>query len=328
MEFKNYLIPPQSLPAIEKMNKLGKSKIPFIFIIDFEMLKPVVISVENAEREGIKYIFRNNSVIRGKKDIKFKKHPVNYSEYKTAFDSVMKEISEGNTYLLNLTLPTKIDIDLTLAEIYNNSTAKYKLIFKNEFVIFSPETFVLIEKGIISSFPMKGTIDASLPDAEKMLLENNKEIAEHNTIVDLIRNDLSLVSKNVKVEKFRYVDKLLTSDKSLLQVSSKISGELPADYCEQIGDLIFGMLPAGSISGAPKKKTVEIIQSVEKIKRGYYTGICGIFDGGNLDSAVMIRYIENTPQGMFYRSGGGITHMSDAEYEYKELIDKVYVPII
>jgi para-aminobenzoate synthetase component 1 len=175
---------------------------------------------------------------------------------------------------------------------------------------------------------MKGTIDASLPNAEEAILNDEKEFAEHVTIVDLIRNDLSIISKNVRVEKFRYVEKIITNQKELLQVSSKIVGELEKDYNERIGDIIYAMLPAGSISGAPKKKTIEIIQRAEKGKRGFYTGVFGIFDGKNLDSAVMIRFIEKTKDKLFFRSGGGITFMSNLENEYQELIDKIYVPII
>ena len=82
-----------------------------------------------------------------------------------------------------------------------------------------------------------------------------------------------------------------------------------------------------SAMAAPKKKTVEIILDTEEYQRGYYTGIFGYFDGKNLDSAVMIRFIENTEKGMIYKSGGGITSFSDKESEYLEMIDKVYVPI-
>jgi len=88
-----------------------------------------------------------------------------------------------------------------------------------------------------------------------------------------------------------------------------------------------GMLPAGSVTGAPKKETVRIIRESEKYNRGWYTGIFGVFDGRNLDSAVMIRFIENDSGTMCYKSGGGITFMSNAESEYKELIGKVYVPV-
>ena len=85
------------------------------------------------------------------------------------------------------------------------------------------------------------------------------------------------------------------------------------------------MLPAGSISGAPKKKTVEIITEAEGYDRGYYTGVFGCFDGENLDSAVMIRFIEKQESGeLLFKSGGGLTVYSDPDSEYREMIDKVY----
>ncbi len=314
--------------AIYLMNKYGKDRIPFLFIIDFDMENPLVFKISELVRHNILYQINGKPEKNySNKKIEFIKFPVSIEDYKTAFEKVYNEIYSGNTYLLNLTFPTKIKTNLTLEEIYYFSNAKYKLLYKDEFVVFSPETFVKIENGLISSYPMKGTIDASIPDAEKIILQNEKEIAEHNTIVDLIRNDLSIVSKNVRVEKYRYIERLVTNQKTLLQVSSKIVGELEKDYNENIGSIIFSLLPAGSICGAPKRKTVEIIHNVEIDKRGYYTGIFGIFDGFNLDSAVMIRFIENKNGELFYRSGGGITFLSNLHSEYQELIDKVYVPI-
>jgi para-aminobenzoate synthetase component 1 len=112
----------------------------------------------------------------------------------------------------------------------------------------------------------------------------------------------------------------------LLQVSSEISGVLPEDYQNKIGDLLFGMLPAGSVTGAPKLQTLQIIRESENYERGYYTGVFGIFDGEDLDSAVMIRFIEKTDSGMVFKSGGGITALSEAQTEYQEMIDKVYLP--
>jgi para-aminobenzoate synthetase component 1 len=87
------------------------------------------------------------------------------------------------------------------------------------------------------------------------------------------------------------------------------------------------LLPAGSISGAPKKRTLEIIREAEGEPRGYYTGVFGIFDGQNLDSAVMIRFIEQSEKGLLYRSGGGITNLSQPEAEYQEMLDKVYLQV-
>jgi para-aminobenzoate synthetase component 1 len=105
-------------------------------------------------------------------------------------------------------------------------------------------------------------------------------------------------------------------------------GKLPNDYAQRIGSILFELLPAGSISGAPKKKTVEVIKAAETYERGYYTGVFGYFDGETLDSGVMIRFIENINGKLYFKSGGGITTFSNAASEYQELTDKVYVPIV
>lgn len=321
----------ESHKAIKIMNNYGKHHIPFIFMIDFEMKSPVIIKLSDVEGNILFKVGKHqnySSISTELPNLQFEKYPVDYDMYLSAFNKVMEHIKDGNTYLLNLTFPTQIKTNYTLEEILYSSQAKYKLCFNSKFVVFSPETFVQIQNGKISSCPMKGTIDASIENAEKILLNDEKEIAEHNTIVDLIRNDLSIVAKNVKVEKFRYVETVKTSVKTLLQTSSLISGELNDDYIENIGTLIIKLLPAGSVSGAPKKKTVEIIKEVENYSRGFFTGIFGIFDGINLDSAVMIRFIENINNEFYFKSGGGITFMSNPEAEYQEMIDKVYVPII
>ena len=174
---------------------------------------------------------------------------------------------------------------------------------------------------------MKGTIDGKLNNAREMILNDPKETAEHVTIVDLIRNDLSQVAHEVTVEKFRYITEIQTNEKQLLQVSSEIKGVLNPNWNEQIGDILFKLLPAGSISGAPKPKTVDIIKKVEGFDRGYFTGVFGIFDGSNFTSAVMIRFIEKENDQLYFKSGVGVTSKSDAHKEYQEMIDKIYVPI-
>ena len=174
---------------------------------------------------------------------------------------------------------------------------------------------------------MKGTIDASIKDAKKVILADPKETAEHYTIVDLIRNDLSRVATNVKVSKFRYIDTISSNHKTLYQVSSKVEGKLPLDYLDNLGSIFSNLLPAGSISGAPKVKTIEIIKEAECAPRNMYTGIFGIFDGASVDSAVAIRFIEKSNNELYYKSGGGVTFQSKCNLEYQEMIDKVYVPI-
>lgn len=316
---------------ISKMNQWGKARKPFIFILDFKLKNPIVLPLDEAAENGIYFTFNNlkNADIHEtkKSEFTFRKFPVSYEVFKKSFDQVLTEIKLGNSYLTNLTFPTTIETDLTLREIYDRSEAPYKLLFKNQFVVFSPEIFIKISDCTIASYPMKGTIDGSIPDAETMILNDPKETAEHHTIVDLIRNDLSMVSTNVKVEKFRFIDTIKTHDKTLLQVSSEVTGQLPKNYPEHLGDILSKLLPAGSICGAPKEKTLEIISKSEIYDRGYYSGVFGVFDGTDLQSAVMIRFIEKTDEKYTFKSGGGITSLSDPKEEYQELIDKVYVPI-
>lgn len=314
---------------IAEMNSLGKKNEAFVFLIDFDARNAKIFRPNEEDKilwkanEDENYIppFTNTKIVQ------WETNPVSFNLYQKGYELVQHHIRNGDTYLLNYTQPTPVKTNLSLEEIFYKSEARYKVLLQDKFVCFSPETFVKIEGGKISSFPMKGTMDATLPHAKERILNDSKEIAEHNTIVDLIRNDLSLVAEDVTVEKFRYLERIKTNHRDLWQVSSKISGNLPTNYTEHLGDIIFKMLPAGSICGAPKKKTVEIIKSAENYERGFYTGIFGYFDGKNLDSCVLIRYIEKQNNQLVYKSGGGITFLSNAESEYEELVKKVYIPV-
>lgn len=317
--------------AINQMNLFGAAGTPFLFIIPFAQRDPVVLPLDAVNPEEI--LFEVNGVKNYAtapemtKDLEFTVEPVSVSRYRKAFDLVQENLHYGNSFLLNLTMPSRIETNFSLRELFYNSQARYKLWLKNQLVVFSPETFVSMAEGTICSFPMKGTIDATLPDAESLLLSDEKELAEHYTIVDLIRNDMNAVARNVKVARFRYIERIKTHRHELLQMSSEIRGELAETDMQRIGDLLFSMLPAGSVSGAPKKKTLEVIRQAEQYERGYYTGIFGLFNGQQIDSGVMIRFIESTPDGLFYKSGGGITARSNFEDEYRELTEKIYVPL-
>ena len=316
--------------TILKMNELGKNRQPFVFLIDFDFKKPQIWDWNSSNQDILWQTPKfSNFVSTDEVPAKFnwKVHPVYYGRYENAFRLVQQHLHNGDSYLLNLTMPSKIDTDLSLEKIFHISHAPYKIWLKNQFVCFSPEIFVRIENDEISSFPMKGTIDANVKNAASILKNDTKELAEHNTIVDLIRNDLSLVAEQVQVKKFRYIDRIKSNRGDLLQMSSQITGNLTENYREQLGNIINQMLPAGSISGAPKKKTVEIIKAVENYTRGYYTGIFGVFDGENLDSCVLIRYIEQQNGQLIFKSGGGITFQSQCEMEFEELVKKVYVPL-
>ena len=314
---------------VKSMNKMGKEGMPFLFIIDYEMNKPLIFPLSETAKSDVFYQLNGRRNFRntfsGTDNPLFLRHPVEYSTYYAAFEKVIKQIRRGNSLLLNLTFPTEIETNWSLRLFFEKSIAPYKLLFKDQFVLFSPETFVRISGGVISSFPMKGTIDAAVPLAAEVILSDEKEKSEHATIVDLIRNDLSMVAREVTVKKYRFIQEIIAQDKRLLQVSSEISGTLPTDYQSYLGDIIMQLLPAGSICGAPKKSTLKIIRDIEDYDRGYYTGVFGIFDGSDLDSAVMIRFIEQYNGKYYYKSGGGITINSNPEKEYRELIDKVYV---
>ena len=318
---------------IEKVNESGRQRVPFLLLVDFLGINPQFFLLDQLKQEHIDIDFPNYSTPKKsttQPSIKLKKHVADFTTYKHKLDIVKHHIARGNTFLTNLTCETPIDCEASLDAIYSSAIAKYKIRYKDEWVCFSPETFIQTEGRTIRSFPMKGTIDASIPHAEQTLLLDEKEIAEHYTIVDLIRNDLSMVSTDVTVKRFRYIDTITSSAKTLLQVSSQIEGQLPDNYLDHLGTMLFTLLPAGSISGAPKKKTLDIIQEAEGYERGFYTGTAFYFDGTNIDSCVLIRFIEKkqTASGkqLVYKSGGGITFHSDAEKEFQELSDKIYVP--
>ena len=320
-----------SIQIIQTINEYSSREIPFLFAIDFDGYNGFVITPEEADRQGICFKLgdqRNYEKRTGKHPTTFTFSPVDLKTYKQAFDKVQHHLKTGNTYLLNLTFQTPLQTDLSLEELFYTGQAPFKLFVPEKFVVFSPEPFVSIRDGMITSCPMKGTISADVPDAETRLLGDDKEFFEHNTIVDLIRNDLSMVSTGVKVARFRYIDRIQTNRGDLLQMSSGISGKLPADYHSRLGDILFALLPAGSVTGAPKEKTVQIIREAENYDRGFYTGIFGYSDGNSLVSAVSIRFIEMTPDGLVFKSGGGITALSDLQSEYEEMLKKIYVPVV
>lgn len=311
------------------LNTLGKQREPFFFVVNYEqdsfIIKPLkemdedILYKLDSITNALPQIFTCKSAIVSREFIA-------YDTYCQKFNEIIEHIKEGNVYLLNVTFPTKVTIQGNLEDAFYGADAPFKLYIKDEFVCFSPERFVKIEDNTISTYPMKGTIDASFPDAKVAILGDEKEMAEHVMAVDLLRNDLSIVAKEVRVKEFRYVEKIKAGDKELLQVSSHIEGKVGDDWHDFVGDILSAMLPAGSITGTPKKKSVEIIRQIEGYKRNFFSGIFGVYDGKRLDSAVMIRFLEKVEEGYIFKSGGGITLLSDPKKEYDEMCAKVYIP--
>lgn len=365
--------------AEREMNRLADEQIPFFFLIDYEMNHPLVHPLQNPGpfRFSIKPDFKQkdsshktaNSIENQKNDslnnrepaLSFSQiQPIAQTSYIQKCREVIRREKEGYSFLTNLTFPSVVSLassehrteEESLIEIYEQSTAPFRLLFLPSsesipsqpgsfapFVVFSPERFVRIVDQTIHTHPMKGTIDARIENAALKLRQNQKEMAEHRTIVDLMRNDLGKVSSRVRVQDFAYLETITNSkNEPLLQMSSHITGELFDWYLNRPGSLFRELLPAGSINGAPSRETMRIIKEIEKIPRGYYTGVAGVYYGSGggpngelLDSFVLIRFIEKhtSEDGrtcLRYRSGGGITIYSNPEDEYNELIQKIYIP--
>jgi para-aminobenzoate synthetase component 1 len=313
------------------MNRLGKAGRPFLFAVNFELTQGFIIP-DPLDQEEVFFEIHGQGNKKPSGPLPpnpvLEVSPLTLEEYTPRFQTVMAGLKRGDSYLVNLTVATPINRALGMEAIFGASAAPYQLYVPEDFVCFSPERFVLIQNGRISSCPMKGTINAAIPGAAEIILNDFKETAEHATIVDLLRNDLSLSAKEVRVSRYRYIEKIKTKQREILQVSSEITGVLGQDYRARLGDIIFKTLPAGSCSGAPKESTLRIIRRAEKGPRGYYTGVFGVFDGETLDSGVLIRFIEKVDGQFFFRSGGGITAYSDLKSEWREVLEKIYLPFV
>ncbi len=318
--------------AIQRINRLSTAGKAFVCLINYKQDCNYIEEVAQINSGELLYQFNNQSnYVQSdnpyRQTVTWTPTPISFDDYQQSFNIVRRNILLGNSFLTNLTCSTLVKTNLSLKDIFTHSTAPYKIWLKNRFVCFSPEIFVRIHNKLIHSYPMKGTIDATLPDSAQQLLNDPKEMAEHATITDLIRNDLSTIADHVRVKRYRYIDALPTNQGKILQTSTEVTGQLPDDYQSRLGEILFKLLPAGSITGAPKSKTIDIIRQAETHQRGFYTGIAGYFDGCSLDTAVMIRFIEEKNGKYFFKSGGGITSQSCVENEYNEMIQKIYVPI-
>lgn len=188
----------------------------------------------------------------------------------------------------------------------------------------SPETLVKLENGILHTFPLAGTRPRGKTEAEDNALEaelltDEKELAEHNMLVDLGRNDLGKISKfgTVQVEKLHSVERY----SHVMHIGSTVRGEIREDY--DALNAIEAVLPAGTLSGAPKLRACQLINELENNKRGIYGGAIGYIDfTGNLDTCIAIRIAYKKNGKVFIRSGAGIVADSIAEKEYEECINK------
>ncbi len=317
--------------SFNHISQLASHGTPFTFFISYD--KKTILCYTNTEliKEGVQFSTKTAQESKAKiQPAIVSRDQISRQAFQKAFNLVQQNLHFGNSYLLNLTFRTPVKLNCSLKDVYTGTSAAYRGYIPGKFTFFSPETFIKInEKGIIRTFPMKGTSSVLLdPDGSK-LKTSIKEISEHNTIVDLLRNDLAIVAHNVEVKDFAYLEQINTGKgHHIWQMSSEVEAQLDESWPSKLGTILEKMLPAGSISGAPKEKTLEIISIAEDYDRGFYTGIAGHFDGKTLDSCVMIRFIAEENGKYYYCSGGGITYLSNTEDEYAEYLEKIYIPTI
>ena len=240
-------------------------------------------------------------------------------------------IHEGDIFQIVLSNRLEADYEGSLLNTYRIlrtlNPSPYMFYFSSadlEVAGASPETLVKLQDGVLHTFPLAGTRPRGKTEEEDKrleedLLQDEKELAEHNMLVDLGRNDIGRISKfgSVKVEKYHQVERY----SHVMHIGSTVRGEI-RDDCDAL-DAVGSILPAGTLSGAPKIRACQLINDLENNKRGIYGGGIGYIDfTGNLDLCIAIRIAYKKNGKIFVRSGAGIVADSVPEKEYQECINK------
>lgn len=248
---------------------------------------------------------------------------VDEDHYAQMLTHVKSCINQGDFYQLNLTLPFKGKSDQSpleaFAHYHSRMAGSYHAFIpttSGSLICLSPELFLKKDHTRYTTCPIKGT-SANTPDAIEALLVSTKENAELSMIVDLLRNDLNISADLMSSKLLNH--RQLMSLGHLVHTYSTIEAESSASLAQILPTL----LPGGSISGCPKKRSVEEITSLEPFKRGYYTGIIGWQQGEFSESAIVIRSFWQDQNGdIFYHAGGGIVADSEIDHEYQEILLK------
>ncbi|MCM1009495.1 MAG: aminodeoxychorismate synthase component I [Fusobacterium sp.] len=269
----------------------------------------------------------------GQQDCKTVLYPqIAKEQYFEKIDYIKEQISLGNTYEVNYTIPNAVWTSCEGLELFNSLLASqktpYNAYIKNDFeevLSFSPELFFRVQNGCIFTKPMKGTVkrgETPQEDEEnkKFLQNDEKNRAENVMIVDLLRNDLGRIAKTGTVR----VDKLfeIETHKTLHQMTSEVSAELA--YGTTICDIFEAIFPCGSITGAPKVSTMRVIDEVEECERGIYCGAIGLIHSDFVEFSVPIRILQKKAGAAHYicHTGGAIVWDSAAEEEWEEALLK------
>jgi anthranilate synthase component 1 len=253
-------------------------------------------------------------------------------EYCAMVERARKYIYEGDIFQVVLSNRLEADIEGSLFETYGilrkTNPSPYMFYFSSsdiEIAGASPETLVKLQDGILHTFPLagsrpRGKTPQEDEDLEKDLLSDPKELSEHNMLVDLGRNDLGKISKfgTVEVERYKTIERF----SHIMHIGSTVRGEILPN--KNALDAIDAVLPAGTLSGAPKIRACEIINELENNKRGIYGGAIGYMDfSGNMDTCIAIRIAFKKNGKVFVRSGAGIVADSVPEKEFTECENKM-----
>jgi anthranilate synthase component 1 len=316
-------------------------------VIAFDNVKQKIVLIANAKTEDIekgyntaicelnelkKLIYSETVRTEDKGKLVGEVTPLfNKEQYCNMVESAKRHIKEGDIFQIvlsnRLSAPFKGSLLDTYRVLRTINPSPYMFYFSGtdvEVAGASPETLVKLEKGILHTFPLAGTRPRGASDEEdkaleKELLADEKELAEHNMLVDLGRNDLGKISKfgSVQVEKLHSIERY----SHVMHIGSTVRGEIRAE--NDALDAINAVLPAGTLSGAPKIRACQLIGELENNKRGIYGGAIGYIDfSGNMDTCIAIRLIYKKNDTVFVRSGAGIVADSDPEKEYTECLNK------
>ncbi|MBQ9460481.1 MAG: anthranilate synthase component I [Clostridia bacterium] len=257
-------------------------------------------------------------------------------EYCTMVERAKDHIREGDIFQIvlsnRLSAPFEGSLFNTYRVLRTINPSPYMFYFSGtdvEVAGASPETLVKLENGVLHTFPLAGTRPRGKTEEEDKALEtellsDEKELAEHNMLVDLGRNDLGRVSRfgTVEVEKLHSIERF----SHVMHIGSTVRGVIRED--KDAIDAIEAVLPAGTLSGAPKIRACQLIGELENNKRGIYGGAIGYIDfTGNMDTCIAIRIAYKKNGRVFVRSGAGIVADSDPEKEYIECLNKARAAI-
>lgn len=255
----------------------------------------------------------------------------NKEQYCEMVEKAKHHIHEGDIFQIVLSNRLSADFEGSLLNTYRVlrtiNPSPYMFYFSGtdvEIAGASPETLVKLENGVLHTFPLAGTrprgkTEQEDKELEEGLLKDEKELAEHNMLVDLGRNDLGKISRfgSVQVEKLHSIERY----SHVMHIGSTVRGEIRDEFDGL--DAVSAVLPAGTLSGAPKIRACQLIAELENNKRGIYGGAIGYIDfTGNLDTCIAIRIAYKKNGKVFVRSGAGIVADSVPEKEYQECINK------